>query len=139
MNTQPKKLVVDKQNPLTVNSLKALGFKVSVLHFRRVRDTVVLKGIPCALDISYPMPLFEIQRRGICNAILAKGGYTTARVSLPATREFVIGESKCHEECDVYCKKTGIMKALFDAVSKMKKSGMLAKDDEVPPPIPPTS
>lgn len=133
MNTNPPtKLVVDKDHPLTINSLKAAGYKVSAIHYRMIKMPLAIKvaGQEMEVSVQVPTPIFEIRRKDLRASLLAKGGYTV--ITVRKNNQAIYGESFCHDK-DIFNNKLGITKALYDVLPRLAELDVI-KPKKTPAP-----
>lgn len=105
---------------ITTQVLKSKEFSVVINSFRDVATPYKLNGFPIMLPV--PMPTFEIKRKNLQGAIIAKGGYVTIKVM--NHKICVIGESRCRAD-EHFDKTVGIKLATADAVQQLVKLGAL--------------
>ncbi len=112
----------DQSAEAAMKSVRSAGYKTSIIHFRRVLLPFDVISYAGKINIKVPvdMPLFEIRRRGLTSNIVAKGGYTTARIWGKGID--VVAESRCHDEADVFCNRLGSTKAFFSAAKLLKEA-----------------
>lgn len=110
-----------------VKSLKASGFSISTIHWRKVRAKLNLFNADGSKAkgyyTSFTMPLFEIRRKGLVGDIEARGGYTTVRIMNPKTKVDVIGESIC-SDMDSFQNKLGFRRSLAEACKELNALGV---------------
>jgi hypothetical protein len=107
---------------IDIAALKARGFSVIQNTFREVDMPYVINGFEAMIPV--PMPLYEIRRRNLLDAMRAKGGYTTIKLTKPGVT--VVGEARAHP-ADHYCKGVGTKLAVTKAVNELVKQGKLGK------------
>ncbi len=127
MQTQAKELNANEVNWPVVNgeiidtaALKKLDFSVIILQFRLASIPYDIGGIE--VDIPIPIPMFEIRRKGLQKDVLARGGYTTVKVTKKGVT--VVGESKCNP-AEHFNRSVGIKLATADAVKQLQKLNAL--------------
>jgi hypothetical protein len=115
---------VDQAVETVMKSVRNAGFKTSIIHFRRVSQPyeIITSTGKIKVDIPVDMPLFEIRRRGLTSKILAKGGYTTARIW--GNNIDVVAESRCNDQFDIFCNRLGSTKAFFSAVALLPEDSL---------------
>jgi len=106
--------------PSTLRHLKKRDFSVIQNSFRLVNTPYRINGIDIMIPV--PMPVFEIRRLNLQDAMLAKGGYTTIKVTKPGVT--VVGEARTHHN-DHYCKGVGTKIALTKAVAELERLNKL--------------
>lgn len=97
--------------------LKAKDVGVSVIHWRLVSQPVVTNKKEVVF-VSIPLPIFEIRRLNLNNALLSNGGYTTVR--LFSKDKSVTAEARCHDK-DVFNKHLALEIALNRAIEQFNK------------------
>jgi hypothetical protein len=122
----------DQTVETVMKSVRSAGFKTSIVHFRRVSQPYKIITPAGKLEVNIPvdMPLFEIRRRGLTKNILAKGGYTTARIW--GNNIDVVAESRCNDQFDVFCNRLGSTKAFFAAHALLQKSSLTSENSKSP-------
>jgi hypothetical protein len=105
---------------ITTQTLKAKQFSVVTNSFRDVAVPYKINGHSIMLPV--PIPTFEIRRKNLQGAIIAKGGYVTIKVM--NSKVCVVGESKCRSD-EHFDKTVGIKLATADAVAQLVKLGAL--------------
>lgn len=109
-----------------VKQLKSKGYRLSTVHWRSVATEFVVKTPYGKANVVVPvdMPLFEIRRQGINKNILARGGYTTMRLTHKDKKIEVAGVSKCHPR-DSFNNKLAYTKAFWDLVANASDAGIV--------------
>jgi hypothetical protein len=104
---------------IDIAALRAKGFSVIINSFRYVKHPYVFQGHEVMVPV--PMPVYEIRRLDLQDAILSKGGYTTVKLTKPGIT--VVGEARVNPS-DSFCKGVGVKIALGKAVAELSRNGV---------------
>jgi hypothetical protein len=117
---------MDQNIETVVKQLKANGYRISTIHYRRINKDYTLTTPTGKFVASVPVdiPLFEARRIGKASSLISKGGYTTVRLSHREKEIDITGVAKCHDH-DYFLNKLGFRKALFAAVDEAKSKGII--------------
>jgi hypothetical protein len=103
-----------KQIP-TIHELRKKGWKVRVGHFRNFYRFDPKTGKKNSVTV-----LYKVREESYPDYYLdSKGGYTVISINVPEKSEELVGFSNCSEE-ELYCRKTGVKKALARALSLLQ-------------------
>ncbi len=109
--------IINQPSKFTIQSLRAAGFKVKVVPFRRfkyMKDGKVIEGFFNNFDA---LTFFGPSLR---HCLQHNGGFYSVDVTTPGG-ESVYGYSQCNEE-DKFVKRIGRELALLNALNKLSKS-----------------